>query len=107
MFNCRHFQPENMAGSVADNSSAVNDQQRLDTIRYHQTVPTDATGYHQYHQYHHYHQDVNQNKSLPPPQFPILQLPQHLGNITAATIKHSYNIYHISPPIVHSQPCQP
>ena len=100
MFNCRHFQPENMAGSVADNSSLVNDQQRLDTIRYHQTVPTDATGYHQYHQYH---QDVNQNKSLPPPQFPILQLPHHLGNITAANIKHSYNISNNSPTILNCQ----
>ena len=84
-----------MSGSVADNTSVVNDQQRHDTIRYHQTVPTDAIRYHQYHQYPQY--QYHQSKALPPPQFPILQLGQHhhshshhLGNITAQTWHTSY-----------------
>ena len=81
MFVCRHFQPEKMSESaVSENPSVVvGDQQRPDTIRYHQTVTTDPTIYHQY------RADVNQNKTLPHPHFPILlPHPHHIGNITAA-----------------------
>ena len=80
---------------VCENPSVVvgdqHHQQRPDTVRYHQTVTTDPAIYHQY------RADVNQNKTLPHPHFPILlPQPHHIGHISEPSrdILINYNISH-------------